>query len=263
MKKLLLLGAAMIAALALNAETYDFTTGTLTFNANGSSNALSSSTAETGGVTYAIVTPGSATYEKDGSTVTAGPIAFSHAGAFFTFDEISGLEFIALNSSKDKDCFRFAAATNGGLVGNGGDCFIKIPGQTAGTLISVTYTRKGGDATNLNQKAADKGAELGNNITPDASNAEPVDKNTLVTNKYTVTADGDVYLYISKARVEKIVIGGGDASGVDEAVAEGAKLEYYSVAGVKLGAPVKGERIIRAAVKDGKKVASDIVIINE
>jgi hypothetical protein len=262
MKKLLLLGAAMIAALALNAQTYDFTTGTLTFNANGSSNTLSSETAATGGVTYSIVTPGSATYEYEGSTVTAGPRSFSHAGGFFTFNEISDLEFIALNSSATKDCLRFAAATNGGLVGNGGDCFIKIPGQTAGTLISVTYTKKGGDATNLNQKAADKGAELGNNITSDASNAEPVDKSDIVTNKYTVTADGDVYLYISKARVEKIVIGG-DASGVDEAVAEGAKLEYYSVAGVKLGAPVKGERIIRAAVKDGKKVASDIVIINE
>lgn len=258
MKKLLLLGAAMIAALALNAQTYDFTTGSLTFNAGSSINYLNG-TATADGITWTKVSPGLNTESGEGAK------SFAQAGAFFTFDEISGLEFVALNSSSDKDAFRFAAVENGGIVGNGGDCFVKIPSQLAGTVISVTYTMKGSSSTNLinGNKAKDKGAGDANyNLTAGASNSEPSAKGTMVTNKYTVAADGDAYLYITNARVEKIVIGD-DASGVDEAVAEGATLEYYSVAGVKLGAPVKGERIIRAAVKDGKKVASDIVIFNE
>ncbi|MCR5298429.1 MAG: hypothetical protein K6D57_03930 [Paludibacteraceae bacterium] len=257
MKKLLLLGAAMIAALALNAQTYDFTKGTLTFNAGSSINYVNGN-ATADDITWTVVSPGLNTEAGEGAK------SFSKAGGFFTFDEISGLEFVALNSASDKDAIRFAAATNGGIVGNGGDDFIKIPNQTAGTLISVTYTRKGGSATNLlnGNKAKDKGAGDANyNLTADGSNTEPAAKGTMVTNKYTVAADGDAYLYITNARVEKIVIGG--TSGVDEEVAEGATLEYYSVAGVKLGAPVKGERIVRVAVKDGKKVASDIVIINE
>lgn len=259
MKKLLLLGAAMIAALALNAQTYDFTTGSLTFNAGSSINYVNGN-ATADGITWTVVSPGLNSESGEGAK------SFAQASGFFTFDEISGLEFVALNSAADKDAIRFAAEANGGIVGNGGDGFIKIPNQTAGTLISVTYTRKGGSATNLlnGNKAKDKGAGDANyNLTADGSNTEPAAKGTMVTNKYTVAADGDAYLYITNARIEKIVIGGGDASGVDEAVAEGAKLEYYSVAGVKLGAPVKGERIVRAAVKDGKKVASDIVIINE
>lgn len=258
MKKLLLLGAAMIAALALNAQTYDFTTGSLTFNAGSSINYVNGS-ATADDITWTVVSPGLNTEAGEGAK------SFSKAGGFFTFDEISGLEFVALNSASDKDAIRFAAAANGGIVGNGGDDFIKIPNQTAGTLISVTYTMKGSTTPNLlnGNKAKDKGAGDANyNLTAGASNTEPSVKGAMVTNKYTVAADGDAYLYITNARIEKIVIGD-DASGVDEAVAEGATLEYYSVAGVKLGAPVKGERIVRAAVKDGKKVASDIVIYNE
>lgn len=259
MKKLLLLGAAMIAALALNAQTYDFTKGSLTFNAGSSINFLNG-TATADDITWTKVSPGLNTEAGEGAK------SFSKAGGFFTFDEISGLEFVALNSDANKDAIRFAAVANGGIVGNGGDDFIKIPNQTAGTVISVTYTMKGTTTTNLTNgnKAKDKGAGDANyNLTAATTNTEPAAKGTMVTNKYTVAADGDAYLYITNARVEKIVIGGGDASGVDEAVAEGATLEYYSVAGVKLGAPVKGERIVRAAVKDGKKVASDIVIYNE
>ena len=257
MKKLLLLGAAMIAALALNAQTYDFTTGSLTFTAGSSINYVKGS-ASADGIDWSVVAPGLNTETGEGAK------SFAQAGAFFTFSEISGLEFVALNSASDKDAFRFAAVANGGIVGNGGDCFVKIPSQIAGTVISVTYTMKGSSSTNLTNgnKAKDKGAGDANyNLNADASNSEPSAKGTMVTNKYTVAADGDAYLYITNARIEKIVIGG--ASGVNEAVAEGATLEYYSVAGANLGAPVKGERIVRVAVKDGKKVASDIVIFNE
>lgn len=184
MKKTLLLGAAILAAMTMNATTWNFSTVPGEFTPGSGSDATTIAPA-------------------DGEDLIISAMTVSYdAAAAGTVENYDGLGFFYKNSGgATKKGFRFYSTQGGYLQIDGGDVTTLIYDCVAGEKITVTYSSKNTNSVVATELVDGKGTAtldetFPTNITLDEEDAEVASANTedIVVAHYTVTNSGTVAL---------------------------------------------------------------------
>lgn len=228
MKKFLFSVVAMATMVfSANAQTWDFTDGYGEATANFGTSTNAYGTAEG----FKVIVPG-----VKSST-------WADIVSFFTIPGFDGLQFGIKNSDAAKDGIRQfpSGDASEGLLGNGGDCLLKISNCTAGEKITITACAKG--STAVNQDTFISKRDQGNNLT--STNTASSAKDQFNDFTYTVDANGVVEIYFTNARITKIVKGE-NSTGVNPITGELCKeTGFFNLLGQKLNAaPEKGTYIV-------------------